>query len=598
MSADPWILNCIVLDTNATIQEWIFQVSASPSITAYHLLSKIRREKRNHSPTLFELNLRLWRPIRDIPDDVVELELQRTLAGLSFADIDRGERWKNDDVEQLLRTRPLSEFFGVGPKPRCLHVIFRSPADADHPRGKRKRGDEDEEGGAIKLLQRKIGIAAPSSLAEYGSFKHIVGPDQPIALNRPYEHDTIPLTLHHPAFGNFKDRCKRAPSPRALKCLLFLTECTCKWYESEHARRYAVMQILWEHLDLQIADTAYNPDTNAALSIMPGLIRGCKNEAGSAMNQAILHYAHWVLEAMKRHHQFNTCFPCILMVDMGTQIWFYGSIWDGQRVRVEPLTRGLDLTINYREKRERDEMAAALDALVETTAYIREHYKVIRATDSWNDRRRGFPFLSSYIDIENGKTVDLTYSRRLQEDKLIFCAIGSGPDSGASSECIVKFTSQCYSYAAHEYLAKLKLAPRVRACVSISSDWTAIVMDKIDYPSFFHLKQEGMSDEKREKIRNKVQCIVRKLHEGGFVHGDVRDINVLVDPASLNCEDVVVFLIDFDWAGEIGKARYPVDVNRETVEQPGGVRRGELVLVEHDLEMVEYLENGVGTFVF
>ncbi|KAG6881572.1 hypothetical protein C0992_000768 [Termitomyces sp. T32_za158] len=235
---------------------------------------------------------------------------------------------------------------------------------------------------------------------------------------------------------------------------------------------------------------------------------------------------------------------------------------------------------------------------MDTTACSREHYKVIRATDSWNDRRRVFPFLSSYINNENGTTVDLTYTRRLQEDKLIFCAIGSDPDSGASSECIVKFTSQYYSYAAHEYLAKLKFAPRVRACIPVSSDWTAIVMDKIDYPSFFHLKQEGMSDEKRGKIQNKVQCIVRKLHEGGFVHGDVRDINVLVDPASLKCEDVVVLLIDFDWAGEIGKAKYPVDVNRETVERPGGVRGGELVLVEHDLEMVEYLENGVGTFVF
>ncbi|KAH7907994.1 hypothetical protein BJ138DRAFT_1103866 [Hygrophoropsis aurantiaca] len=45
-----------------------------------------------------------------------------------------------------------------------------------------------------------------------------------------------------------------------------------------------------------------------------------------------------------------------------------------------------------------------------------------------------------------------------------------------------------------------------------------------------------------------------KMHEAGYVHGDVRDANIMV---SKNDEDEACFmLINFSGAGKIGEARY------------------------------------------
>ena len=108
------------------------------------------------------------------------------------------------------------------------------------------------------------------------------------------------------------------------------------------------------------------------------------------------------------------------------------------------------------------------------------------------------------------------------------------------------------------------------------------------YPSLYGMELSG---EEKQKVHQKVKKIVEELHAGGFVHGDIRHTNILVDRESLGKEadDVIVHLIDFDWAGPIGIARYPMRVNKETVWRPDGVRAGELITVEHDQEMVRNL---------
>ena len=85
--------------------------------------------------------------------------------------------------------------------------------------------------------------------------------------------------------------------------------------------------------------------------------------------------------------------------------------------------------------------------------------------------------------------------------------------------------------------------------------------------------------------------VVIDLHEGGSVHGDIRDTNILVDLDSLtnDSDGVNVQLIDFDWAGSVGVARYPLGVNKTTVWRPDGVQDEELITVEHDKEMVSSL---------
>jgi tRNA A-37 threonylcarbamoyl transferase component Bud32 len=55
------------------------------------------------------------------------------------------------------------------------------------------------------------------------------------------------------------------------------------------------------------------------------------------------------------------------------------------------------------------------------------------------------------------------------------------------------------------------------------------------------------------KVKLKVRKVVEELHAEGFVHGDVRDTNILIDRRLLgDTDDVKIHLIDFhDWAGPI-----------------------------------------------
>jgi len=178
----------------------------------------------------------------------------------------------------------------------------------------------------LKRLRTETGKGSPSYLALPLEFSKISGPRHVIACNRPFENKTIPLVLFHKAFGIFKDRCKAAPSERALALLEKLTFKACEWYQDETKRRTAIQSVFSEHLGLdfperKIPGTEFTTDGALMGVVMPAAIRECKNEdKGHALNQAILYYCGFVRVATAdphRSHNLKSSFPCILMVDMG-----------------------------------------------------------------------------------------------------------------------------------------------------------------------------------------------------------------------------------------------------------------------------------------
>lgn len=75
------------------------------------------------------------------------------------------------------------------------------------------------------------------------------------------------------------------------------------------------------------------------------------------------------------------------------------------------------------------------------------------------------------------------------------------------------------------------------------------------------------------------------LHEAGYVHGDIRDTNIM---ASENDPKKFMF-IDFDWAGKVGEVRYPVGVNFTEIIRPSRARDGELINIYDDQFMFRRL---------
>jgi len=274
---------------------------------------------------------------------------------------------------------------------------------------------------------------------------------------------------------------------------------------------------------------------------------------------------------------------------------FYGAIWDGDRVKVEPLTPLFNLSTHRMEQDDRFAIASSLDALVAAAHNLTTHYQALdteaRANHVPSDyysrlqKARGFPFLTSYE--HDGRRITLTYDARLDDEKLIFSAIVGQGDS-AHDECLVKYT-RWYSKETHEHLASYGFAPMLRQCVQVSAEWIAIIMDRSKYEVLYG---QMLSNAEQEKVRRKVNSMVQVLHEGGFVHGDIRDVNLLVDVGSLASDNVAVHVVDFDWAGRIGEARYPIGVNTKTVWRPAGVKSGQLITTRDDEDMVSYLFYG------
>lgn len=72
------------------------------------------------------------------------------------------------------------------------------------------------------------------------------------------------------------------------------------------------------------------------------------------------------------------------------------------------------------------------------------------------------------------------------------------------------------------------------------------------------------------------QAAVHNLHAAGFVHGDLRSCNILLASG-------VVYIADFEWAGQPGKAKYPYFMSHLDIEWPDGASDGKLITESHDL---------------
>jgi hypothetical protein len=157
-------------------------------------------------------------------------------------------------------------------------------------------------------------------------------------------------------------------------------------------------------------------------------------------------------------------------------------------------------------------------------------------------------------------------------------------DSGAAvflatvgdEKVVVKFV-QRYGKDAHHKACELGLAPRLRyvgppywddkiACSYEGAHM--VVMDFVEDDSIAMLTQVNW-----EVLKDKVG----KLHEAGFVHGDLRAPNIIMTTDGPN-------VLDWDWAGEKGAVVYPEFLNTSLFEGLGlqGVKAHELITEEHD----------------
>jgi len=142
---------------------------------------------------------------------------------------------------------------------------------------------------------------------------------------------------------------------------------------------------------------------------------------------------------------------------------------------------------------------------------------------------------------------------------------------GADKQLIlVKFVRQ-YSIGLHEFCATSGHAPPILAFERLPGGWLAVAMEYIE--SGIPITDSSLHPADRDHWMAELQELMDSFHGKGFVHGDLRDANII-------CKNDSVMLIDFDWGGKEGEASYPTsNLNDELLR---GRVSGDLGITKED----------------
>jgi Phosphotransferase enzyme family len=123
-----------------------------------------------------------------------------------------------------------------------------------------------------------------------------------------------------------------------------------------------------------------------------------------------------------------------------------------------------------------------------------------------------------------------------------------------------KIVLRSYGKGVHAHLAAHDMAPRLYGTSDIQDIASVVVMGLLgdgwmtlfDYRNNRH--RNGIPGDRRGRLLQRLEEILDYLGAEQMVHGDFRMANIMLKPG----EEEQAVLIDFDWAGEAGKAKYPV----------------------------------------
>jgi hypothetical protein len=121
-------------------------------------------------------------------------------------------------------------------------------------------------------------------------------------------------------------------------------------------------------------------------------------------------------------------------------------------------------------------------------------------------------------------------------------------------EVLVKFCER-YHGDGHRLVAAANCAPKLFFCEQILGGVTMVIMKFIDgLDSHYRFAHEVIPP----NILDDVSNAVKVLHNAGLVFGDLRRPNIIIYRTG---DSERAMLIDFDWVGLDGQARYPGTLN-------------------------------------
>lgn len=175
--------------------------------------------------------------------------------------------------------------------------------------------------------------------------------------------------------------------------------------------------------------------------------------------------------------------------------------------------------------------------------------------------------------------------------------VKSGPpfrgESAVGKTFVIKFSRGRYGYDAHVAASAAGCAPAILAFERLPGGWFAILMEELKSSSW-----RPFNPAIQEDIASVTYAYKIAVEEPGFVHGDLRAVNVLIGTTEEGSADSLgepapqhqrVAILDWDWAGKQGEARYPLSMDTVILRAKGALP-GALILPIHDIVQIGIME--------
>ena len=220
---------------------------------------------------------------------------------------------------------------------------------------------------------------------------------------------------------------------------------------------------------------------------------------------------------------------------------------------------------------------------------LRTYYREYSANPSLPLRNPTHPYPTSFIS-RDGSVQHFTYLFHMKGRNLFF-------GNADNTAICIKFVSR-YCEKGHEFLAAKGFAPKLHAVQRLHGGLYMVVMDDVseEYVSLFNLLQDNPILSSKEHLGSckllleEVGQCLRQFHRAGFVHGDIRDTNLMVRaPNPVDFIDWSFLVVDYDSCGKMKQVRYPLDLNTKSVWRPEGATGGAIIEAEHDLLMLDHI---------
>jgi hypothetical protein len=183
-----------------------------------------------------------------------------------------------------------------------------------------------------------------------------------------------------------------------------------------------------------------------------------------------------------------------------------------------------------------------------------------------------FPYPLSYSCINTSSIRHFRYLSHMDNAKLFFSA-----ETANDKKICIKFVRH-YSKDVHTFCASKGFAPTLNGFEELPGGWHMVVMDMIG-EDYCRLMDFAAPYSHYDIIIVKLTSI----HQENYVHGDVRNTNIMVKRDGTQGFKLVYF----DWSGRIGEVQYPMNVYRgQRLWRPHGAEDGKLIKADHDIDML------------